>query len=52
MLENDHPEVTILNDNPDVTDLTECMAINKVPEAMINVTPSNRRSYRDVLMQN
>ena len=43
VLENDHPDVTILK---------ECVAITKVPEAIANVTPNNRRSYRDVLVDN
>jgi hypothetical protein len=35
-----------------VTILKECVAITKVPEAIANVTLGNRRSYRDVLVQN
>jgi hypothetical protein len=44
--------VVLENDNPDVTILKECVAITKVPEAIANVTLGNRRSYRDVLVQN
>jgi hypothetical protein len=50
VLENDHPDVTnvLENDHPDVLNHVP----TKVPEAMTIVTPNNRRSYRDVLVQN